>query len=236
MNKKVLIVKNITREGPGIIEELLREGKIPYEIADLHKGESFPSPKNYAALVVLGGPDSANDKTQKIQKELERIKESLSLGLPYMGICLGLQVLVKSAGGKIMKSPVKEIGFRDPEEKLFTVRLTKEGRKDPLFLSLPDTFTVFHLHGETVNLTKNMKLLGVGKFCRNQIVKVGKNAYGIQSHFELTPKMFKVWIREDADLLELNKEELQRDFANIQEEYTKAGRTLFKNFLRIAGF
>lgn len=236
MNKKVLVVKNITREGPGIIEVLLREKRISYQIVDLDKGEFFPSPKGYGAIVVLGGPDSANDKTKKMINELKRVREALSFDLPYMGICLGMQILVKAVGGKVVRSPVKEVGFRDPEGKLFTVTLTKEAKKDPLFSHLSDALSIFHLHGETVKLTSRMKLLGVGKFCKNQIVKIGDHAYGIQGHFELTPEMFKVWISEDSDLLKLDKGALQRDFANIQEEYTKTGRTLFKNFLRIAGF
>jgi GMP synthase (glutamine-hydrolysing) len=81
-----------------------------------------------------------------------------------------------------------------------------------------------------------MVLLAVGKFCRNQIVRIGENAYGIQCHFELTLEMFETWINEDPDLLQLDKEQLRANFATIQDEYTRVGRQLFKNFLKIAGF
>ncbi len=236
MEKKILIIKNITREGPGVIEHLLREQDIPYTIVDLDKGQAFPSPKGYAALIVLGGPDSANDTTEKMKIELKRIKEAFSLNLPYIGICLGLQTLVKAAGGKVVKNPTKEIGFRGPDGTQFTVSLTDDGKKDELFNELSDNFRVFQLHGETVELTKNMKLLAQGKFCQNQVVKVGSNAYGIQCHFELTPEMFNRWLEEDADLRQLKKAELQKEFLAFKNEYTETGRTLFKNFLKIAGF
>ena len=236
MEKRILIVKNISREGPGIIESLLQEQDINYTVIDLDQGEAFPPPQDYSALVVMGGPDSANDTTEKMKLELERIKEALSLKIPYLGICLGLQTLVKAAGGKVIKNPVKEIGFKGPDAQAFTINLTKEGKKDRLFKGLGDNFRVFQLHGETIELTENMKLLGTGKFCQNQIVKVGSNAYGIQCHFELTPGMFEVWLNEDADLLQLDKKQLQTEFNSFLDEYTLIGRKLLQNFLKIAGF
>jgi hypothetical protein len=64
----VLIVKNISREGPGLLERILVEAGLTATVVDLDKGESFPSPLGYKALVVLGGPDSANDTTDKMLK------------------------------------------------------------------------------------------------------------------------------------------------------------------------
>ena len=236
MNQEILIVKNITREGPGLLEIVLRERGIGYAIIDLDQDQNFPPVENYGAVVVLGGPDSANDKNDKMESELARIREIIAANKPYLGICLGLQTLVKAAGGKVVKSPTKEVGFIDPEGNNFTVTLTNDGKQDPLFEGLDNTFDVFHLHGETVELTNEMTLLGVGKFCRNQIVRVGTNAYGIQSHFELTPEMFETWMNEDPDLVQLDKDALRKNFEAIQNKYTRVGRQLFKNFLRIAGF
>ena len=70
--EKLLIVKNSATEGPGIIEAILKEKSISYEIVELDKGSLFPSPKNYSAVIVLGGPDSANDTTIKMKHELEK--------------------------------------------------------------------------------------------------------------------------------------------------------------------
>jgi len=236
IKEDILIVKNDTDEGAGLLEIELKERGIGYTIIDLDQKQSFPPVQDYKAIVVLGGPDSANDETEKMKNELTRIREAITANIPYLGICLGLQVLVKAAGGKVVKSPVKEVGFIDPENNYFTVELTAEGRQDPLFEGLGQTLTVFQLHGETVELTDKMTLLATGKFCRNQIVKVGQNAYGIQSHFELTPAMFEAWINEDPDLLKLDKEQLRAHYATIRDEYTRTGQQLFKNFLKAAGF
>jgi GMP synthase-like glutamine amidotransferase len=236
MDKELLIIKNITREGPGILEYLLKEKRIGYSVIDLDKVEKLPSPQDFGAVVVLGGPDSANDTSEKILNELIYIRSVLSAGLPYLGICLGLQLMVKAAGGKVVRNSVSETGFRDPDNNFFAVNLTSEGRQDPLFQGLGNEFLVFHLHGETVELTGNMSLLATGKFCRNQIVKTGEKAYGIQCHFELTTEMFEEWITTDPDLLKLKTEGLRQDFRLFQDEYTSTGKSLLENFLRIAGY
>jgi GMP synthase (glutamine-hydrolysing) len=236
MSSELLIVKNITREGPGLLEEIARSRQVSYDIVDLDAGQEFPSPQEYKALVVLGGPDSANDDTSKMTIELTRIKEALDLRLPYLGICLGLQTLVKAVGGQVVKNDVREIGLRDPKGKLFTIKLTQEGKSDPLFQGLEDPFKVFHLHGETVQLDSDMKLLGTGEFCTNQAVRVGINAYGLQCHFELTEEMLETWLREDPDLLQLDQPALRQDFNEIKNSYTQTGIRLLNNFLDIAGF
>ena len=231
---ELLIVQNISREGPGLLEQVLREENVAFDLVDLDKGQDMPALDGYKALVVLGGPDSANDDTTKMTAELERIKEGLDAGLPYLGICLGLQTLVKAAGGKVVPGDVKEVGFIDPDNNQHTVAVTDEGKTDPLLAGLPETLDVFQLHGETVELTPDMTVLATGKFCKNQIVRVADKAYGIQSHFELTPEMLAVWAEQDPDLIPIGKDKLQADFEAIKQSYTSIGQTLLRNFLRIA--
>lgn len=232
---ELLIVKNISHEGPGLLQPILDEASITYDIVDLDAGDKFPDPTDYRALVVLGGPDSANDTTDKMRQELGQIEKGLEAGLPYLGICLGLQTLVKAAGGKIVKAENKEVGFIAPDGSQYTVERTEDGKSDHLLAGLPDTLKVFQLHGEAVEMTDTMTLLASGKHCRNQIVKVAPNAYGIQSHFELTREMLEVWATHDPDLTPIGNEKLQADFEAIRASYHQIGETLLKNFLTIAG-
>lgn len=231
----LLVIQNITREGLGLLERILVDANVTFDIVDLDKGQQLPSLDNYKALVVLGGPDSSNDTTQKMINELECIKQALGRGLPYLGICLGMQALVKSAGGKVVPGAVKEIGFIDTDGNQHTVSVTYDGKNDPLLVGLPEKLNVFQLHGETVELTVSMKLLATGKFCKNQIVKVGDKAYGIQSHFELTNEMLTVWAEQDPDLISIGKDNLLQEFKVIKDTYDDIGKTLLSNFLRVAG-
>ena len=234
MDKKVLILKNITREGPGILEKILQENLIFYDVVDLSANEPLPDSRNYGTLIIMGGPNSANDKTKKIKEEVKFIKNWLSTKKPFLGICLGLQLLVKAAGGKVVKNEIKEIGFRDTNEDFFEVELLKSSQKDPLLYKLGKKIKVFHLHGETVVLTKKMQLLGKGEYCLNQIVKAADCAYGLQGHFELTERMLDVWLLKDPDLKKLDAKKDRADFKKIKEEYERTANQIFTNFLKIA--
>ena len=230
----LLIVKNISREGPGLLNQILIDNNVSFDIVDLDAGDMLPNPTAYKAVVVFGGPDSANDTTDKMTQELELIKAAIGLGLSYLGICLGMQTLVKAASGKVVKADIKEVGFVSPSSSLFTVELTDIGKKDPLLAGLVGPLNVFHLHGETVELTNDMTLLATGKYCKNQIVKVADRAYGIQSHFELTSEMLHEWALNDPDLIPLGNTQLLETFKAIQSTYNHTGETLFRNFLNIA--
>ncbi len=248
MGKEALIVTNISREQPGTILDVLKQRGWSSTVVNLDAGEKFPSPTRFGALIVMGGPPSANDTTEQTRwmpDEISRIQDALNSDIPYLGTCLGLQTLVKAAGGNITRSPQKEVGFRESYEeplgKFYTVQLTPEGRRDPLFEGLPDTLPLFHLHGETVELTPNMthptKLIATGELVPNQIVRVGKNAYGTQGHFELTPEMLGIWLKEDPDLLSLGAkgvEQVAHDFQELQENYVQVARAMYNNFLTLA--
>ncbi|MGC8769931.1 MAG: type 1 glutamine amidotransferase [Brevinematia bacterium] len=229
----ILILKNETNEGPGLLKEILDEELIDYKIIDLDRNEDLPNNYDFSALVVLGGPDSANDETDKIKRELDFILGSVVRGKPYFGICLGMQLLVKALGGKVMKAPLKEIGFRGPDGNFFEVELTEKGKNSLIFKGMGSRYIVFQLHGETVELTPEIDLLATGKFVKNQAVGYKDFAFGIQSHFEVTEDYFKMLAQEDEDLKKLDREKLFKDFYLIKDSYIKTGRILFSNFLSI---
>ncbi len=236
LNKPLHILKNEPREGPGLFEtELIRLG-VPFQLVDLKKGGKFPKPEDTSALIVLGGPDSANDRSALMRAELVQVKAAVEAGTPYLGICLGLQVLVKALGGTVKQSPVKEVGFRNLAGRAYEIELTMEGLKDPLFRGMTRRhMRVFQLHGETVQLTKEMTLLGVSPEVPNQVVRVRPGAWGFQCHFELTDGLLEEWLREDADLRKLNARQLSAEFKEIHEEYKMTGRRIIHNFLEFAG-
>ncbi len=238
MKRHLLIQQHIDHEGPGLLYPLLEEYAIDYVIADL-TGESpcRPDISTTQAVITLGGPQSANDINRTMRDEIDTLGTLLENEIPYLGICLGMQTLVKAAGGTVIPCPVKETGFHDPQGNRYTIELTHEGITDPLLKGIPRTVPVFQLHGETVELNERIALLGTGagSQCRNQIVKVGRNAYGLQCHFELTSDMFVSWLERDADLRSMNRDQLKSEFEEIRESYLSTGVTLFRNFLELAG-
>ena len=239
-DKKVLIVKNVHRESPGLIRTVLEESHVPFRVfSPYFHSDKFPDPSVYEAIIVLGGPQSANDKSMK--KELEFIARIRELKIPYFGVCLGMQLAVKDDGGEVYNAPFKEIGCRDNLGGYYQVELTKEGKSDQILAGINNPFKVFQLHGETVRLREDARLLGrgYGQYqTENQVIKFGKNAYGIQGHFELTESMLERWLQQDRDLKSLDesvREALRRDYDTIKSEYQATGRIIFHNFLKIAG-
>ncbi|MCC7576632.1 MAG: type 1 glutamine amidotransferase [Methanomethylovorans sp.] len=231
----VLIVKNCAREGPGTLGEILENNGIEYRIVEIEHGEEIPDPTEHETLIVMGGPASANDTTKAMQQEIASTEQAVRAEVPYLGICLGMQALVKACGGRVIRNPIKEVGWKDLQGKRFSLELTPAGKKDPIFEGLETTLPIFHLHGETVEPTDDMQLLATGKHCRNQVVKVGKNAYGFQGHLELTATMLDTWLVEDDDLKQLSAEEVKRDHVALREEYESNSKKVFTNFLRTAG-
>lgn len=235
MPKEILILRNEPRENPGLIEIVLKKHNLIYSIIDFKSDTRFTDLEQYGAVIVLGGPESANDQTPKMLNELDFIKTVVDAGIPYMGICLGLQTLVKAMGGTINKCQIPETGFRGPGGSFFRIKLTEEGKADRLLSNLQGAFNVFQLHGETVQLSPEMTLLATGNFCRNQIVRVGDSAYGIQFHFELTDELLQTWMEEDDDLQRLDRSDLLKDFNLLKNAYSKTGWQLVENFLVISG-
>lgn len=230
----VLIVKNCAREGAGTLGEMLEKNGIEYKIIELEHAAKIPNPADYDALIVMGGPASANDQTTAMQQEIARIRQAVMANVPYLGICLGMQALVKACGGRVIRNPIKEIGWKDQQGSRFSLELTPAGKKDTIFNELGETLPIFHLHGETVELPDSMQLLATGKHCRNQTVKVGTNAYGFQGHLELTTGMLDIWLAEDADLKQFLSEDIKQDYAAVRGEYESNSTKLFTNFLKIA--
>jgi GMP synthase-like glutamine amidotransferase len=229
-----LIVKNCAREGGGLLEVLLEKEGLSFTSIDLDAGDAFPDANTYHGLIVMGGPDSANDDTPKMKQEIEVIRDHVRSGKPYFGVCLGLQTLVKALGGSVVRNPVKEIGFHDPSGEQFAVDLTALGVKDPLLKGLPSSFPVFQLHGETVVPAKGMATLGTGEYCVEQIIRAAPLAYGVQFHIELTEQMFEEWIKEDSELRTMHKEQLRKEFQDSRAIFEEHLTIMFGNFLSLA--
>jgi len=233
MNKNVLIIQNISHEKPGLLLDVLHDHNFKYDIIDLSKGDTLPQAEDYDAVFVFGGPQSANDTGGHIPMELNFIKEVLQKEIPYFGVCLGMQLMVKATGGTIIPCEKKEIGWWDDQDKLYSIYHSTSYKVDDLLQSINNNIPIFQLHGETVELTPKHHLVAVANGCENQFIRYGKYAYGIQGHLELNKQMLEEWIKIDTDLQQLDTEYLMITHEAIEREYSIAGKQLFWNFLKL---
>jgi len=233
MTLPILIIQNIPRERAGLIEVVFKERHIAFETIEINNSTKLPPLEKFRGLIVMGGTDSANDSTPKMTKERNLVTEALAKKIPYLGVCLGMQVLAKACGAEVIRAPIPEMGFRGPAQETFLMSLTDEGLHDPIFKNLEKDLPVFQLHRQTITAHKRIVLLARGDFVKFQAIKVGENAYGFQCHFELTETMFLEWLREDPDLRKMELPLLLEDYERLKPTYEKIGRQLVENFLMV---
>ena len=229
---KFLLLQHIDCEGPGELGRFLDSAGISLDIIKLHHGEKAPELSQYQAVVVLGGPMNVyeEDKYPFLRGENELIREAVNKNIPFLGICLGAQLLAKALGGKIRPNVSKEIGF-------MSVYLTDEAREDRLFQHINKHLPVFQWHGDTFDLPEGAIKLATSTTCRNQAFRYG-NLYAVQFHMEVTSEMVRQWAieyKEELDSLGKNAREevlppnLEWQTANLKV----TGRMIFNNFLDI---
>ena len=183
MKTALFILHQQTSEAGDIANKLKIRG-FNFEIRRPSLGDSLPTNlNNYSAIVVFGGPMSANDNNEFMKKEIDWIGQVLQSEVPFLGICLGAQILVKYLGCKVEKNPneISEIGF-------YKIQPTKNGIK--MFQS-QDVFYQFHTEG--FELPSGCELLAKGDIFTNQAFKY-KNCYGLQFHPEVNIYLHLKWL------------------------------------------
>jgi len=228
-----LIIKHVEIEGPGLIEYCLRQEKIPFRILNLEKGTHLPKLDNLTHVVILGGPMTVyeEDRYPFLRDEDLFIKEAIQRGKPVLGICLGAQLIAKALGAKVFKAPVKEIGWYD-------ISLTRVGSLDPLFSSLPKTFSVFQWHEDTFEIPRTAKWIATSPTLPHQAFRYGEKVYGLQFHLEVTEEMIHEWMEAadeevcTSESLPFSKDVMITETAIRIEHYTRRGIKFLKNFFR----
>lgn len=229
----VLIIKHVEIEGPGLIEDCLRQQRITYQILSLEPSLPLPKLDNLSHIVILGGPMNVYEEYRYpfLKDEDLFIKEAIQRGKSVLGICLGAQLIAKALGAKVFKAPIKEIGWYD-------VSLTKIGSEDPLFSNLPKTFPVFQWHEDTFEIPTAGKLIATSNSIPHQAFRYGDNAYGLQFHFEVTREMITEWIKtyeeefDGSQPLLLSKLKIIADTELKIEPYKKRGMRFLKHFFK----
>ena len=229
----ILFLKHIDIEGPGTIETHFKKIGCPTKTINLHKGDRFP--KDFSevdAVVSLGGPMNVyeENKFPFLKEEDQFLKKVLQEEIPFLGICLGSQLLAKACGAKVTKSPVKEVGW-------FKVQFQPEGKTDPLFTGLGDIIDVYHWHKDMWEVPQDGKLLATAEGCPHQALKVGKYAYGLQFHVEVTERIIKDWCKNyyksDDPTLQQKAQDMIEAFGKKKESFEQSARKLYDNFVKI---
>jgi len=216
----VLVVLHQEHSTPGRVGNVLCALGHRLDIRRPRFGDCLPQTLDeHAGAVFFGGPMSANDPDDYVRKEIDWIEIALREQRPFLGICLGAQMLAIKLGARVAPHAegLTQIGY-------YPIRPTAAG--ETVCPGWPDQ--VYHWHREGFGLPAGCELLAEGDDFPVQAFRSG-NAFGFQFHPDVTTRMMHCWTTRGS-LEQPGAQPRHRHFEG-RAMYDAAERAWLKNFV-----
>ena len=237
---RILILQHIKIEDPGFIKDLMIKDGAELITIELDEGEKIPSDlSKFDAMFCMGGPmDTWMEKEHPwLIDEKKAIKEFVvDLKKPYLGFCLGCQLLGEAIGGKVERTKNPEIG-------MLNISFSNNKSNDALFSKFPDEITSLQWHSYEVQGLENNKdvtHLASSPETKYQIFKYQNHAYGIQFHIEVKDTTVGEWgcVPEYKSALEKQLGEgaldkFEKDSKKHMPSMNQYSEVLYENFKKL---
>jgi GMP synthase (glutamine-hydrolysing) len=223
MTGQIVIVLHSESSTPGRVGMMLRELGFRLDIRRPCLGDPLPeSLEHHDGAVIFGGPMSANDSDEYLRREIDWIAVPLAEKKPFLGICLGAQMLAKQLGGEVGPHPdgLVEIGY-------YPLRPLPAAAR---FGDWPET--VYHWHREGFSLPRGAEALATGETFENQAFRYGACAFGLQFHPEVTRLTMHRWTISGAHRFVLKGAKPAHEHLNDQLVHDAPVRRWLASFLK----
>lgn len=194
MTDTVLLIQHMDDGHQDRVANHLARRGFALEWCNPSRGDALPQRHgDYAAAVVYGGIQSVNDaeRLAYIRAEIDWIEGWIAAERPYLGLCLGGQLLARAMGAPVGPHPggLHEVGF-------VPVHPSAQGGR-----YFPGPLHVYQWHHEGFEVPDGGELLATGEIYPNQAFRVGRRAFGLQFHPEATPRMRGEWFDDAGHML-----------------------------------
>ena len=188
--QRLLVFQHLDVEHPGLFREFFAEDGVRWDAVELDAGEPIPDLDAYDALWAMGGPmDVWEEETYPwLVEEKAAIRYAvLEKEMPFVGICLGHQLLASALGGHVGPNESPEVG-------VMNVSLTESGKRSGFFTGFPSTLPCLQWHSSAVRTVPNeLDVLASSELCAVQATSMGKHAISAQFHIEITAETIREW-------------------------------------------
>lgn len=222
--KKILIILHRSCGDTGKIGQILAQQGYQLEVCCTLEGDTLPEPSHYAGVIVFGGIMSANDcqVLGGIRAEIDWIPSVIAADVPYLGICLGAQLLARALGAGVAKKADEsvEIGFHHvrPTRQNCTL-LPQKGLR----------FYQWHLEG--FSIPEHCERLAESDNFPNQAFMLNEKTIGLQFHPEATRAMIDCWVQREPKNLSLTGAQSYKTQVELFRESDESVTLWLENFL-----
>jgi len=235
--KPLLLVQNDPVETFGVaIRALERSGAAVHVLDATDPSAPRPTLDDVSGVVMFGGTMNVDevDEHPFLKENRDLTRESIDRGVPYLGICLGAQMLARALDAPVGRANVKEVGFEP-------VRPLPAGAEDPLLSVWSDGDMVFQWHQDTMALPPGAEQLATGDRIDVQAYRFGTAAWATQFHFEIDAAELELWLNDASQFMDLEEvwgkspTEIRAEAARYLAVHEANGSAMFERFAEIAG-